>query len=166
MVDPTGNHPDSLTPNDQRVDYQILRTVNNYDEAQSIVDGLSDAGFPVNKVRIVGTGLRTVEQVLTRMTTGKAAGYGALSGVWFGLLIGLLFAIITPPFGWLWMLLIAIGTGALWGAIFGAIGHAVTGGKRDFTSRFAIEAETYDVMVESSHVDHAARVLMTGPTTQ
>lgn len=166
MANPTGNHPDSLTPNDQRVDYQILRTVNNYDEAQSIVDGLSDAGFPVDKVRIVGTGLRTVEQVLARMTTGKAAGYGALSGVWFGLLIGLLFAIITPPFGWLWMLLIAISMGALWGAIFGAIGHAVTGGKRDFTSRFAIEAETYDVMVESSHVDHADRVLMTGPTTQ
>ena len=154
-----------VTQGMSRVDYQVLRTVDNYEEAQSIVDSLSDAGFPVEKVRIVGTGLRTVEQILTRMTTAKAAGLGALSGVWFGLLIGLLFVIITPPVGWLWMMLIAIGMGALWGAIFGAIGHAVTGGKRDFASRSAIEADTYEIMVEATHVDQAARTLMTGPTS-
>ena len=56
-----------------QADYRILRSVPAYAEAQALVDQLSDAGFPVERVRIVGTGLRSVEQVLGRMTTGKAA---------------------------------------------------------------------------------------------
>ncbi|MCR8676066.1 hypothetical protein NWP10_09645 [Micrococcus sp. HG099] len=107
-------------------DHRVLESVPDYARAQAIVDQLSDAGFPVEHVRIVGTGLRTVEQILGRMTTGKAAGRGAVQGLWFGLLLGLLFSIFSPGFGFLWILLIALGLGALWGAVFGATGHAAT----------------------------------------
>jgi Heat induced stress protein YflT domain len=49
-----------------------LREFGSYEEAQQLVDRLSDAGFPVD-LRIVGTGLRTVEQVTGRLTKGRAA---------------------------------------------------------------------------------------------
>jgi hypothetical protein len=55
-----------------------------YVEAQRAVDALSDAGFPVDKVDIVGHGLSLVERVTGRLTTARAAGAGALSGAWFG----------------------------------------------------------------------------------
>ncbi len=35
-------------------------------------------------LRIVGTGLRTVEEVTGRMTKGRAALFGAGTGAWFG----------------------------------------------------------------------------------
>ncbi|WP_238693633.1 general stress protein [Micrococcus sp. HSID17245] len=148
-----------------QADYRILRSVPAYAEAQALVDQLSDAGFPVERVRIVGTGLRSVEQVLGRMTTGKAAVRGALQGLWFGLLLGLLFSIFAPGFGFLWILLISLGLGALWGAVFGAIGHAATGGRRDFTSLQTMEAESYDVLVEASHLDQAGQLLGADPGT-
>lgn len=162
MTTPANTPSEGSASDASQVDYRILKSVDTYTEAQALVDGLSDDGFPVDKVRIVGTGLRTVEQVLTRMTTGKAAGRGALGGLWFGLLIGLLFAILAPPIGWLPMLLISLGLGAVWGAIFGAIGHASTGGRRDFASVSTMEAETYDVMVEATHIARAAEMALGG----
>lgn len=140
-------------------DHRILQSVPTYAGAQAIVDQLSDAGFPVERVRIVGTGLRTVEQVTGRLTTGRAAGRGALSGLWFGLMMGLLFSIFAPGFGFLGILLISMGVGAVFGAVAGAIGHAATGGRRDFASVQGMEAESYDVLVEATHVAEAQRVL-------
>jgi hypothetical protein len=155
---PSNNPAGRLVPNTTEVDYRILKTVATYDQAQELVDRLSDGGFPVEKTRIVGTGLRSVEQITGRMTTGKAALQGALSGLWFGLMIGLLFLILAPGAGWPTILLMALGFGAVWGAIFGALGHAATRGRRDFSSIQTMEAEAYDVLVEASHVTQAAQV--------
>lgn len=58
---------------------------------------------PVEHVRIVGDGVRTVENVTGRMTKGKAALTGAASGAWFGALIGLLFALFAVGPLWLWV---------------------------------------------------------------
>ena len=67
-----------------------VATYDNYADAERAVDHLSDQGFPVEKVAIVGTGLKTVEQVAGRLTTGRAAllgaGHGAMRGQVFGLL--------------------------------------------------------------------------------
>ena len=52
----------------------------SYASAQRAVDRLSDDGFPVEKLDIVGSGLRTVERVTGRLTRGRATGAGALSG--------------------------------------------------------------------------------------
>ena len=92
-----------------------LREFGSYEEAQQLVDRLSDAGFPVEQVRIVGTGLRSVEQVTGRLTKGRAAAGGALTGAGFGLLIGLLFAVfVIGPF-WVGVVLSSVIFGALWG---------------------------------------------------
>lgn len=138
--------------------YRVLQMVPTYDQAQRIVDRLADAEFPVENVRVVGSGLRSVEQVTGRMTYGRAALYGAASGVWFGLLLGLLFGIFVLA-GWLSVVLWAVGLGAVWGAIFGLLSHAVTGGRRSFSSIKSIEASSYEILVDASFLSEAAAKL-------
>jgi hypothetical protein len=134
-------------------------TYEDYASAQKAVDHLSDRGFPVQHVSIVGTDLRLVERVLGRLTTARAAGAGAISGAWLGLLIGILLSIFTTS-GWLVVVLIAIVFGAIWGAIFGAIAHAATGGRRDFTSVRRLDAARYAIQVQADHANEARRLLM------
>jgi hypothetical protein len=135
-----------------------IGTFDDYPSAQKAVDHLSDRGFPVEHVAIVGTDLRLVERVLGRMTTARAAGAGALSGAWLGLLIGILLSIFTSS-GWLVVVLFEILFGALWGAIFGAVAHAMTGGRRDFTSVSRLEAAHYGIQIHADHADEARRQL-------
>ena len=57
-----------------------VATYDNYRDAERAVDFLSDKGFPVERAAIVGTGLKTVEQIAGRLTTGRAALLGAAPG--------------------------------------------------------------------------------------
>ena len=52
---------------------RTLTHVTDYTEAERLVDRLSDAGFPVERVRIVGIDVYSVEQVTGRLTTARAA---------------------------------------------------------------------------------------------
>ena len=144
----------------------VLVSYDDYLEAQQAVDTLSDAGFPVQHVAIVGEDLRMVESVLGRMSWGRAALGGMLTGAWFGLLLGLFVSLFATGDGSTWVL---IGLGLLYGAafgiIFGLISHAFTGGKRDFVSRQALQAARYDVHCDASVIDEARRVLGLGATT-
>lgn len=135
-----------------------VATYADYAAAQRAVDHLSDNGFPVDQTAIVGTDLRLVEQVLGRMTVGRAALAGAASGAWFGLFIGLLFSLFSES-GWLVVILAGVLIGAVWGAVFGAIAHAMTGGRRDFTSTSHLAASQYAVTVTAEHADRAAQML-------
>jgi hypothetical protein len=135
-----------------------VATYPDYPSAQRAVDYLSDNKFPVERAAIVGTDLRLVENVLGRLTTGRAALAGAASGAWFGLFIGLLFGIFSNS-SWLAVLLVCILIGAVWGAIFGAIAHAMTGGRRDFTSRSSLQASQYAVTVDAEVADGARQLL-------
>ena len=137
-----------------------LAAYGDYDSAQRAVDYLSDHHFPVDHLAIVGTDLRLVEQVLTRMTMPRAALAGAGTGAWIGLLIGLLFGLFAVADWWL-VVLAGLVLGALWGAIFGAIAHGVTGGRRDFTSARRIEADRYAVTVDADHAQQARDLLLT-----
>src|ERR1700754_4334604 len=74
----------------------VIASVSNYAEAQQLVDALAGRQFPIEHVEIVGSDLRLVEHVIARVTTARAALGGAISGAWFGLLIGLVFWIVTP----------------------------------------------------------------------
>ena len=131
----------------------------SYLEAQNAVDHLSDNGFPVRQVRIVGHGLTSVEQVTGRMTKGRAALAGSATGAWIGLLLGLLLGIFTPGLVWLSVLLTSIVLGALWGAGIGFVAHWATKGRRDFTSLHGLAAERYDVVVRGDGSAEAARIL-------
>jgi hypothetical protein len=129
-----------------------------YADAQRAVDYLSDNGFPVEHSAIVGTDLRLVEQVTGRLTTARAALAGASTGAWFGLFIGLLFGLFSDA-NWVAVVLTALVVGALWGAAFGAIAHAMTGGRRDFSSRSYLAAGQYAVTVDAEHVEEARNLL-------
>lgn len=133
-----------------------VASYSSYGEAERAVDRLSDAGFPVEHVAIVGSGLRTVEQVTSRMTTGRAAAMGAGQGAIIGLFFALLFGIFFTGPNFFGLLVYAVVLAAIFGAGFGAVAHAATGGRRDFASFQRMEAERYEVMVDP---DFAARAI-------
>ncbi|GIF26931.1 hypothetical protein BJ973_003572 [Actinoplanes tereljensis] len=138
---------------------EVVGTYPDYAMAQQAVDHLSDNKFPVERTAIIGTDLRLVENVLGRLTTGRAALAGAASGAWFGLFIGLLFGLFSDS-GWFGVILVCLLIGAAWGAIFGAIAHAATGGRRDFASRSSLVAGQYAVTSESEVADQARQLLI------
>jgi hypothetical protein len=144
---------------------QVLASFSTYEDAQSAVDLLSDEGFPVESVSIVGHDIRTVENVSGRLTSGKAAGRGAGGGAWFGLLLGLLFGIFAPTGAWIGVLLVAVGLGALWGALWGFVGHKMLRGRRDFSSVRTMEAGRYEVLVRGELAARAHQTLAQGRTT-
>lgn len=134
---------------------RIIHETNSYRDAERLVDQLSDAGFPVERARIVGRDLRSVEQVTGRMTKGRAALAGAGGGAWIGLFIGLLFALFVVGPAWWGMLLWSILFGAVFGAVLGFAGHWATRGRRDFSSVSGLQARTYEVEVDAAHADEA-----------
>jgi hypothetical protein len=142
---------------------RAVASFSSYREAEQAVDRLSDAGFPVERVAIVGTGLRYIEQIGGRLTTAKAtlmgAGQGALIGLLFALFFGIFFT--GPGFGGL--LVYAIVVGALFGALFALVARVAAGGGRDFTSAARTEADRYDVMVDDEVAAEAERLLRGAP---
>ncbi|WP_432543594.1 YflT domain-containing protein [Kineococcus sp. SYSU DK002] len=128
-----------------------------YSEAQRAVDFLSDEHFPVQNVTIVGNGLQMVERVTGRLTYGRAAGAGAVSGAWFGLLIGLMLSVFGS--GGTGALLTGLLIGAGFGMLFGVISYALTGGRRDFTSSSQIVASEYTVLCLPQMAAQAREVL-------
>jgi heat induced stress protein YflT len=137
--------------------FTAWNTVASYDDyaaAQRAVDRLSDDGFPVEHLDIIGSDLRLVERVTGRLTKGRAAAAGAASGAWFGLLMGLLLGIFSSS-AWFGLLIVGAVIGAGWGAVFGFLGHAATRGARDFASARTIVALRYDLVARNGYVDAA-----------
>jgi hypothetical protein len=131
----------------------------SYEEAQAAVDHLSDHGFPVGNVDIVGSDLRLVERVTGRLTTARAAAAGAMSGAWFGLFIGLLVGLFTTGPVWLGLLLGGLLIGAAWGATAGFMAHRATSGHRDFASVKRLVAMQYDVLARGGTAEQARQML-------
>lgn len=139
---------------------QSLAVFGKYEEAQKAVDYLSDHEFPVQNVMIVGTDLKQIERITGRLTTGKVAVGGLMSGLWMGLFIGLLFSIFTKGES-LQIILTTMLMGAAFGLIFGLVGYAMTRGRRDFSSIQQVVATKYEVLVEHKHAEQA-RTLLAG----
>ena len=117
---------------------ELVAAYGTYLEAQKAVDHLADKDFPVQNVTIVGTDLRMVERVTGRLTYGRVALAGGLSGAWFGLFVGLLLSIFSTEA--LFPILPAMAIGAAFGILFSVISYSFTGGRRDFTSASQIVA--------------------------
>ncbi|MGA8208614.1 MAG: general stress protein [Nocardioidaceae bacterium] len=126
---------------------QTLGVYDQYAEAQRAVDFLSDHEFPVENCMIVGTDLKQMERVTGRLTTGRVAMGGLLSGVWMGLFIGLVFSFFGTG-GALAIILTTVVIGGLFGVIWALVGYAATRGQRDFSSVSKIVATHYEVLVE------------------
>lgn len=153
-----GMRPGRPWPEQPAAPTVTIASYTNYGDAQRAVDQLSDQGFPVQYTQIVGTGLRLEEQVLGRMTTGKAALSGAGAGAWLGLLVGLLLGLFAVT-AWLGVVVTAVLLGAVWGAILGAVAHGMTRGQRDFSSRSRLQAAEYALNVTEPFAEEARKVL-------
>ena len=146
----------SPTPSGAR---RTIATYPSYGEAERAVDWLSDQGFAVERVAIVGTGLRYVEQVAGRVSTAQAALNGALQGAFIGLLFALLFGLFFTGPGFLGLLLYGVLLGLVVGALFGALGHGALGGRRDFASVAGTQADQYEVQVDEAVAAEAQELL-------
>jgi hypothetical protein len=144
-----------------RLDRPVVGSYGTYAQAQRAIDFLSDNKFAVEHTAIVGTDLKMVETVLGRLTRGRAALAGAGSGAWFGLFVGVLLSLFaegdTNTFA---IVGGAVLYGVVFGAIFGFVAHALSGGKRDFTSRSQIVAARYDVLCDAEHAEDARNLLI------
>jgi hypothetical protein len=139
--------------------WNTVARYDDYESAQSAVDRLSDDGFPVEKLDIVGSELRLVERVTGRLTSARAAGAGALSGLWMGLLFGLLIGLFTSGHSLAAVAATGAVLGAAGGAIFGYVAHASTKGRRDFSSVRGLAATHYDLIAREGTVDRARTIL-------
>ncbi|WP_349901715.1 general stress protein [Parafrigoribacterium humi] len=137
----------------------VLGTYDTYVEAQSVVDRLARAEFPVKQVSIVGSELKTVERVTGKLTYGRAAGAGAASGVWFGLFIGLVLFIFSPVPNAVVYVGAAALIGAGFGMLFGIVSYALNRRRRDFTSTHQVLASKYEIIVDPSLVMRAQELL-------
>lgn len=137
---------------------QSLAVYDDYAAAQKSVDFLSDQHFPVQNCMIVGTDLKRVERITGRLTTGRVAAAGALSGLWLGLFVGLIFTLFDTKDTFAKIVTTAL-MGVLFGVVWALAGYAATRGQRDFSSISAVVATKYEVLVEHKHLQQARELL-------
>jgi hypothetical protein len=141
------------------LDYPMsLGVFERYEQAQEAVDFLSDREFPVQNCLIVGTELKQVERVTGRLTYGKVAAGGLLSGLWMGLFVGLVVSLFGSG-STLSIILSTMVFGAVFGLVWALAGYAATRGRRDFTSVSQVVATRYEVLVEHKHAQQARELL-------
>ncbi len=145
------------------LDYPMsLGVYDEYADAQKAVDYLSDHEFPVQNVLIVGTDLKQLERVTGRLTRGKVAMGGVLSGAWLGFFVGMVFALFGSSTG---SAVVSVVSTVLFGAAFGVVWAMITyrltnrGGERDFTSVSQVVATRYEVLVEHKFAQQAREML-------
>ena len=139
-------------------------SVGNYDsyrEAQGAVDYLSDQGFPVEHITIVGKELRLVERVVGRLTIAKAARIGAMGGAAWGLFVGVMIMLFAGGDEGVPVLIpiVAVLFGGALGATTGALGHSATRGHRDFSSNTSVVPTCYEILCQHQHAEEARNQL-------
>jgi hypothetical protein len=137
---------------------QSLAVYDDYASAQKTVDFLSDNEFPVKNLMIVGTDLKRVERITGRLTTGRVALGGLLSGLWLGLFVGLIFSFFVDE-NVLAMIVSTVLLGAVFGIVWALLGYALTRGTRDFSSITQVVATRYEVLVEHKVAGQARELL-------
>ena len=136
----------------------VLATYDTYLEAQSVVDRLAKAEFPIAKLAIVGNNLTSVEIVTRKRSWNRAALSGLLSGAWFGIFLGLLFSLITPGFTWQ-LFAAAVFIGGALGLFLQLISYAVGRRNRDFESTTQVIAANYQIILEPGLLTRAQDAL-------
>lgn len=140
----------------------IISTYDSYMNAQHAVDALARANFPVNQVAIVGNEIRSVERVTGKVTWGRVALMGALSGMYLGLFLSLILLIVQPGGSFAGVFGAAIAIGAGFGMLFGLFTHGINRNRRDFSSVMQMVAGRYDLVTEPSLVHQGRHILASG----
>lgn len=141
---------------------EVVSTYDSYQNAQLAVDALARANFPVNQVAIVGNDIKSVERVTGKLTYGRVALMGALTGAYFGLFLSLILLLTGPEGGLGGIFFAAIVIGAGFGMLFGVLSYAMNRNRRDFSSVMQLVAGRYDLITDASLVHEARRILSAG----
>ncbi len=142
---------------------EVISTYDHYIDAMHAVDRLVRANFPVGSVSILGNDVRSVERVTGKLSYGRVALMGALSGAYFGLFLGLLLFIFQPDnesIGGVFLSAIVIGAG--FGMLFGVLSYAMNRNRRDFSSVMQFVATRYD-LITAPELVHEARTILSRP---
>jgi len=146
-----------------------IAVFDDYADAERAVDRLSDLGFPVERVAIIGHDLKMVEQVTGRLNYGGAALKGAASGAVPGVLIGWIFGLfnlVNPLVASAVLALYGLVIGAVIGAVLGLVMHALQRGRRDFDAVAMMVPSRYEVVADEAVADEAGRLLADAPPAQ
>lgn len=139
---------------------EIVSTYDRYEDAKHAVDVLARANFPVQQISIVGNDMRSVERVTGKLTYGRVALMGALSGAYFGLFLGILLFIFQPDnAAILGVFVAALVIGAGFGMLFGVLSYAMNRNRRDFSSVMQMVAARYDLITEPELLHQARQIL-------
>lgn len=129
-----------------------------YEDAQGAVDLLAERGFPVQSLAIVGTDLRQVEHVVGTLSYARVAASGALQGLFYGVVLGLLLTLFgrESPAG---AFLTSIPLGVAFWMILAIVGFSRRGGHRSFTAVGQLVAGSYDLVCVAQEAGEARRLL-------
>ena len=133
-----------------------------YAQARAGVDFLSDAGFDVSAITIVGSDLHLVERVKGRLTIARASLSGASSGGLWGALGGMLMSAGQNAGGTGSWVAGGIIVGALIGMALSALSFIIRGRSRDLVSSQQVVAQRYAVLA-SADIDRAYQILQRTP---
>jgi len=139
----------------------------NYQEAVAYVERLLLGDFPATSIAIVGTDLSTVERVRARISYGRVALNGAMTGSWLGLLFFVVFgstptSTTTPAAPPLFSLMSSILVGAGFLMLVQIIRFSLSKGKRGFSSTSQVVAKKYEVLVPSELTSDASAAYLKG----
>ena len=138
---------------------EAIAEFTEYAAAVDHVDQLIRHEFPAAMVAIVGSDLKSVERVRGRLSYGRVAIQGLISGSWIGLLIALFLpapssaASATASFTVSTGAAIVIGAGI--GMLANVIRYSLAKNKRTFIAQSTLVAAKYQVQVPSSLFEQA-----------
>lgn len=133
-----------------------------YAQARAGVYFLSDAGFDVSAITIVGSDLHLVERVKGRLTIARVSLSGASSGGLWGALGGMFMSAGQNAGGTGSWVVGGIVVGALIGMALSALSFVIRGRSRDLVSSQQVVAQRYAVLA-SADIDRAYQILQRTP---
>lgn len=136
-----------------------IASFDSYDEALSTTGYLHDHGLPTERLGIVGSDLRQLEQASVRGDTLRFTLAGAGNGAWLGALVGILIAVFaaSPNSNFsvvFWAIVYGILFGTLRGLVLG-LAHGRPGAHR----WESIVAARFDVLCTPTDASVAAQLL-------
>lgn len=144
----------------------------NYVDAASVVERLIEGDFPASQIAIVGSEVKLVERVRSRLGYGRVAYSGAVTGIWMGLIFAILIGagVEVSATGEIsynpseFMAAIVIGAGI--GMLFNILRFSFTKNRRGFISMAQSVAANYEVVVPESEASAATKALNQVPAVE
>jgi len=136
---------------------EVVAQFKNYRDAVGYVEQLIANDFPARLVSIIGSDLKSVENIRGKLGYGRVALSGAVTGSWIGMFFGLLFGATGTATEALVLTNIGAGIviGAGLGMLINVIRFSLARNKRNFISAQSFVAKKYEVVVPADQLQNA-----------